>query len=111
MVLHLWPMGWNDTRRAYGSVNVWKVSGMTDRERIIERLSKVSYYFKSLLAVGQQSDADIYREHMESVNMAIAMLKEQELVKSEHSVPNAKVYYQILQELSRIRGEDQVECD
>ena len=43
---------------------------------------------------------------MESVNMAIALLKEQELVKSEHSVPNAKVYYQILQELSRIRGED-----
>ena len=51
---------------------------MPDRGKVIERLGKVSYYFKSLLAVGWQGDANIYREHMESVNMAIAMLKEQE---------------------------------
>jgi hypothetical protein len=51
---------------------------MTDREKVIERLGKVSYYFKSLRAVGWQGDADIYREHQESVNMAIALLKEQE---------------------------------
>lgn len=51
---------------------------MADREKVIERLGRVSYYFKSLLAVGWQGDADIYREHMESVNMAIALLKKQE---------------------------------
>ena len=51
---------------------------MPDRENVIERLGKVSYYFKSLLAVGWQGDADTYREHMESVNMAIELLKEQE---------------------------------
>ena len=50
---------------------------MADRKNVIKRLRKVSYYFKSLLAVGWQGDADIYREHIESVNMAIAMLKEQ----------------------------------
>ena len=49
-----------------------------DRKMVIKRLEKVSYYFKSLLAVGWQGDADIYREHRESVNMAIALLKEQE---------------------------------
>ena len=48
-----------------------------DREKVVERLGRVSYYFKSLLAVGWQGDADIYREHRESVKMAIAMLKEQ----------------------------------
>ena len=52
-----------------------------DRESVIKRLEKVSYYFKSLLTVGWQGDADIYREHRESVNMAIALLKEQESVK------------------------------
>ena len=51
---------------------------MAEREKVIERLGRVSYYFKSLLAVGWQGDADIYREHMDSVNMALAMLKEQE---------------------------------
>ena len=49
-----------------------------DRESVIKRLEKVSYYFKSLLTVGWQGDADIYREHRESVNMAIALLKEQQ---------------------------------
>ena len=52
---------------------------MNEREKVIERLGRVSYYFKSLLAVGWQGDADIYREHMESVNMARALLKEQEI--------------------------------
>ena len=51
---------------------------MPDREQVIERLKRVSYYFKRLLAVGWQGDADIYREHRESVNMAIALLKEQD---------------------------------
>lgn len=51
---------------------------MIDREKVVERLGRVSYYFKSLLAVGWQGDADTYREHRESVNMAIALLKEQE---------------------------------
>lgn len=51
---------------------------MPDREKVIKRLGKVSYYFKSLLAVGWQGDADTYREHMESVNMAIELLKDQE---------------------------------
>ena len=50
---------------------------MADREKVIERLKRVSYYFKSLLAVGWQGNADIYREHRESVNMAISLLKEQ----------------------------------
>lgn len=50
---------------------------MTDRGKVVERLGRVSYYFKSLLAVGWQGDADTYREHRESVNMAIALLKEQ----------------------------------
>jgi len=54
---------------------------MTEREKIIKGLEKVSYYFKSLLAVGWQGDADIYREHMETVNMALALLKEQEAIK------------------------------
>ena len=51
---------------------------MADLEKVIKRLEKVSYYFKSLLAVGWQGDADIYREHMESIKMAIALLKEQQ---------------------------------
>lgn len=51
---------------------------MADRENVIKRLESVSYYFKSLLAVGWQGDADIYREHKETVRMAIALLKEQE---------------------------------
>lgn len=51
---------------------------MADREKVIERLGRVSYYFKTLLAVGWQGDSDIYREHRESVNMALALLKEQE---------------------------------
>ena len=50
---------------------------MPDREKVIKRLRRVSYYFKSLLAVGWQGDADIYREHMVSVNMALALLREQ----------------------------------
>lgn len=49
-----------------------------DMEKVIERLERVSYYFKSLLAVGRQDDSDIYREHMVSVNMALALLKKQE---------------------------------
>ena len=53
---------------------------MSDREKVVEKLGRVSYYFKSLLAVGWQGDADIYREHMESVNMALALLKEQDHV-------------------------------
>ena len=59
---------------------------MTDREKVIERLGRVSYCFKTLLAVGWQGDADIYREHMESVNMALAMLKEQEPVEPKEIV-------------------------
>ena len=54
---------------------------MPNREEVIERLGKVSYYFKSLREVGWQGDADIYREHQESVNMAIALLREQEHAK------------------------------
>ena len=52
---------------------------MVDREKVIERLGKVSYYFKSLREVGWQGDADVYREHQESVNMAIALLREQDI--------------------------------
>lgn len=51
-----------------------------DREKVIERLQKVSHYFKSMLKVGFDGDADIYREHRESIKMAIALLKEQEAV-------------------------------
>lgn len=51
---------------------------MPDREKVIERLQKVSHYFKSMLKVGFDGDADIYREHRESIKMAIALLKEQE---------------------------------
>lgn len=54
---------------------------MADQEKVIEMLGKVSCFFKSLLAVGWQCDADTYREYLESVNMAIALLKEQEPVK------------------------------
>ena len=34
---------------------------MPDRETVIERLQRVSRYFKSLLKVGHDEDADIYR--------------------------------------------------
>jgi hypothetical protein len=51
---------------------------MPDREKVIDRLQKVSRYFKSMMMVGYDGDLDIYREHRESVKMAIAMLKEQE---------------------------------
>ena len=51
---------------------------MADREKVIDRLQKVSRYFKSMLKVGYDGDSDIYREHMESVKMAIVLLKEQE---------------------------------
>lgn len=49
-----------------------------DSEKVIERLQRVSHYFKSMLKVGYDGDAEIYREHRESVKMAIALLKEQE---------------------------------
>ena len=52
---------------------------ISDREEVIERLEKVSHYFKSLRAYGRQDDDDIYREHQESVNMAIALLREQDV--------------------------------
>ncbi len=51
---------------------------MPDREKVIERLQRVSRYFKSMLKVGYDGDAEIYREHRESVKMAIELLKEQE---------------------------------
>jgi len=51
---------------------------MPDRENVIERLEKVSRYFKSMLKVGYQGDSDVYREHRESIKMAIELLKEQE---------------------------------
>ena len=51
---------------------------MTDREEVIKRLRNVSRYFKGMLTVGWDGDADIYREHMESIKMAIALLKEQQ---------------------------------
>ena len=59
---------------------------MTDREKVIEMLGKVSCFFKSLLAVGWQCDADTYREYRESVNMAIALLKEQEPVRPTNTL-------------------------
>ena len=69
-----------------------------DREKVVERLRRVSYYFKSLLAVGWQGDADTYREHRESVNMAIALLKEQEpekVLSMEHD-PLDPGYYDLI---------------
>lgn len=51
---------------------------MPDRKKVIERLQRVSNYFKSMLKVGYDGDAEIYREHRESVKMAIALLKELE---------------------------------
>ena len=51
---------------------------MPDRDEVIERLQKVSHYFKSMLKVGYDGDADVYAEHKESVKMAIALLKEQQ---------------------------------
>ena len=51
---------------------------MTDREEVIKRLRNVSRYFKGMLTVGWDGDADIYREHMESIKMALALLKEQQ---------------------------------
>lgn len=51
---------------------------MPDRDEVIKGLESVSYYFKRLLAVGWQGDADIYKEHREKIRMAITLLKEQE---------------------------------
>ena len=50
---------------------------MLDCRKVIERLQNVSHYFKSMLKVGYDGDADIYREHRESVKMATELLKEQ----------------------------------
>lgn len=50
---------------------------MADSGKVIERLQNVSHYFKSMLKAGYDGDADIYREHRESVKMAIELLKEQ----------------------------------
>lgn len=68
---------------------------MPDREKVIEMLGKVSYFFKSLLAVGWQCDADTYREYRESVNMAIALLREQKPVEPhvEHDSDDDSWYY------------------
>ena len=54
---------------------------MPDREEVIERLKRVSRYFKSMLKVGYDGDSEIYREHRKSVKMALALLKEQEATK------------------------------
>lgn len=62
---------------------------MHDREKVIERLQRVSCYFKSMLKVGYDGDADIYRENRESVKMAIDMLKEQAAFKPEWSCGKA----------------------
>ena len=59
------------------------VKGMPDRDNVIERLQRVSRYFKSMQKVGYDGDAEIYREHRESVKMAIDLLKEQEPVEIE----------------------------
>lgn len=48
-----------------------------NKGEVIKRLKKVSTYFKSMLKVGWQGDADVYREHRESILIAIAFLKEQ----------------------------------
>ena len=50
---------------------------MADRDDVIERLKKVSRYFKSMLKVGYDGDSDVYTEHRESVKMAIELLKEE----------------------------------
>lgn len=50
---------------------------MSDIEKTIEGLQKVSHYFKSMLKCGFDGDADIYTGHRESVKMAIELLKEQ----------------------------------
>lgn len=61
---------------------------MPDREKVIERLEKLSFYFKSMLQIGYSGDADIYREHRETVKMTIALLKDQEpvepMIKTSH---------------------------
>ena len=51
---------------------------MLDCRKVIERLQNVSHYFKSMLKVGYDGDADIYREHRESVKMAAELLKDQQ---------------------------------
>lgn len=63
---------------------------MPDREKVIERLQRVSCYFKSMLKVGYDGDAEIYREHRESIKMAIELLKEQES-KTGHWIDTTKV--------------------
>ena len=54
---------------------------------VIERLQKVSRYFKTMMKVGYDGETDIYTEHRESVKMAIALLIEQkrkiEILESE----------------------------
>lgn len=51
---------------------------MADINVVIAGLQKVSGYFKSMLKVGYDGDADIYTEHRETVKKALALLKEQE---------------------------------
>lgn len=52
---------------------------MTDElGNVIERLEKVSHYFKSELKVGNDGDAEIYKEHLETIKSAIRLLKWQE---------------------------------
>lgn len=53
---------------------------MPDREEVIKGLKSVSCYFKSLIEVGWQGDANIYKKYREKIGMAIALLKEQEAV-------------------------------
>ena len=50
---------------------------MADSNEVIAGLQKVSGYFKSMLKVGYDGDADVYTKHRETVKKAIELLKKQ----------------------------------
>lgn len=75
---------------------------MPDREKVLKALE---HHKESAVCNGcpYAGDDDTVEGYCPIYDDAIALLKEQE---PEHTIPDPKVYYQILQELSRIRGED-----
>ena len=79
---------------------------MTDElGKVIERLEKVSHYFKSELKVGNDGDAEIYTEHLETIKSAIRLLKWQgwkEQTYINELFKRAKERDKLLKELGRV---------
>ena len=78
---------------------------MPDREKVLKALE---HHKETSVCNGcpYAGDDDTAEGNCPIYDDAIALLREKEPAKPEHNVPDPNVYYRILHELSKIRGED-----